>query len=136
MCKYHKIQLVIEFPNYYKRCADPLRSHKNVVKASLHEITLEELMLYCIPCEILPGQKLCFRCKNKVFVEKKENENVDVEHEKENEVIETDEISHETTNDIVNKSLEMLECFPLKVLQSDRKERSRMLQQSLKMLYP
>ena len=70
-------------------------------------------MLYCIPCEILPGQKLCFRCKNKVFVEKKENENVDVEHENENEVIETDEISHETTNDIVNKSLEMLECFPL-----------------------
>ena len=28
----------------------------------------------------------------------------------------TDEISHKTANDIVNQSLEMLECSPLKVL--------------------
>ena len=52
----------------------------------------------------------------------------------------TDEISHETANDIVNQSLEMLECFPLKVLQSNRTlstgKRSMILQQSLKMLYP
>ena len=34
--------------------------------------------------------------------------------------METDEISHETANDIVNQSLEMLECSPLKVLRSDR----------------
>ena len=34
--------------------------------------------------------------------------------------METDEISHETANDIVSQSLEMLECSPLKVLRSDR----------------
>ena len=57
-----------------------------------------------------------FCCKNKVFVAKKENGNVDIEHENENEVMGTDEISHKTANDIVNQSLEMLECSPLKVL--------------------
>ena len=56
----------------------------------------------------------CF--KNKVFVMKKENKNIDIEHENENEVMGTDEISHKTANDIVNQSLEMLECSPLKVL--------------------
>ena len=45
---------------------------------------------------------------------------VDIEHKNENELMATDEISHETANDIVNQSLEMLECFPLKVLQSNR----------------
>ena len=116
-CKYHKTQFAPEFSNYYRRCADPVRSHNNVVKTSLHEI---EFRLYCIPCEILPGEKLCFCCKNKVFVEKRDNENVGIEHENENEVMETDEILHETANDIINQSLEMLECSPLKVLQSDR----------------
>ena len=57
-----------------------------------------------------------FCCKNKVFVMKKENKNIDIEHENENEVMGTDEISHKTANDIVNQSLEMLECSPLKVL--------------------
>ena len=80
-----------------------------------------------------------FVVKKKVFVEKKENDNVDIEHE--NEVMETDEVSHETANDIINQSLEMLECSPLKVLQSDRtltigKRKIKMLQQSLKILYP
>ena len=49
ICKYHKTQFVTEFSNYYRRCADPLRSHKKVVKTSLHEITLEEFRSYCIP---------------------------------------------------------------------------------------
>ena len=122
MCasKYHKTQFVTEFSNYYRRCADPLRSHKNVVKTSLHEITLEEFKLCCIPYKILPGQKLCICCKNKVFVEKKANENVDIEHENENEVMETDEISHEIANHIVNQSLQILECSPLKVFRSER----------------
>ena len=48
VCKYHKTQFVTEFSNYY-RCADPVRSHKKVVKTSLHEITSEEFRLYCIP---------------------------------------------------------------------------------------
>ena len=108
VCKYHKTQFVTKFSNHYRRYADPLRSHKNVVKTSLHEITLEEFRLYCIPYEILPGQKLCFRCKNKVFVEKKEKEKVDIEHENKNEVMVADEILHETANEIVNLSFEIL----------------------------
>ena len=120
VCKYHKTQFVTEFSNYYKRCADPLRSHKNVVKTNLHEIALEEFRLYCILYDIVPGQKNCFHHKKKVSAEKKENENVDIEHENTNEVMETDEISHETANDIVNQSLEMMECSPLKLLRSER----------------
>ena len=58
MSKYHKTQFVTEFSNYYWRCVDPLRSHKNVVKTSLHEIPLEEFRLFCITYKILPGQKL------------------------------------------------------------------------------
>ena len=55
--------------------------------------------------------------------------------------METGKIFHEIANDIVNQSVEMFECFSLKVLQSDRtlsigKRRSWMLLQSLKMLYP
>ena len=34
--------------------------------------------------------------------------------------METDEVLHETANNIVNQSLEVLECSPLKVLRSDR----------------
>ena len=45
VCKYHKTQFVTEFSNYYRRCTDPLRSHKNVVKSSLHKITLEEFKI-------------------------------------------------------------------------------------------
>ena len=76
--------------------------------------------MWGIPYEILPGQKLCFHCKNKVFVQKNENENVNIEHDNEHNVTEIDEISHETANDIVNQSLEILECSSLRVLQSDR----------------
>ena len=117
VCKY---QFVTEFSNHYRRCADPLRSHKNVMKTSFHKITLKEFRLYCITYEILPGQKLCFRCKNKEFVEKKENENVDTEHENDTDAMETDEILHETANDIVKQSLEMLECSSLKISRPDR----------------
>ena len=84
---------------------------------------------------------MCFRCKNKVFIEKKENENLDIEQKNDNEVMEPDETSHKTAHDIVNQSLEILECSPLKVLRSDRtlsisKRKTRMLLQSLKILYP
>ena len=54
------------------------------------------------------------------MLRKKQNENVGIEHGNENEVMETNEILHETANDIVNQFLEILECSPLKVLWSDR----------------
>ena len=49
VCKYYKTQFLTDVSNYYRRCADPLRSHKNVVKSSFHKIALEEFRLYCIP---------------------------------------------------------------------------------------
>ena len=89
---------------------------KNLVKTRLHEKTLEEFRLYCIPYEIQPGQTFCFCYKYKIFVDKKENENVNIEHENENNVMETDKISHEAANQFANQSLVMLECSYLKVL--------------------
>ena len=71
VCKYHKTQFVPEFSSYYRRCADHHRSPKNVVKANLQEITLEEFGLCCIPYEVLPGQQLCIRCKTMYFLRKK-----------------------------------------------------------------
>ena len=71
LCKYHKTQFVTVFSNYYRRLADPLRSRKNVVKTSLHEITVEEFRLYCIPYEILPRQKFVFVAKTKYLSRKK-----------------------------------------------------------------
>ena len=61
-----------------------------------------------------------FDVKANICWEKRKSEYVDTEHENENEVMETDEISHETANGIVKQSLEMLECSPLKLLWSDR----------------
>ena len=57
-----------------------------------------------------------FIVKIKHLLRRKESQNVDNEHENKNDIMETDSISHETANDIVSQSLEMLECSPLKVL--------------------
>ena len=40
--------------------------------------------------------------KTKYLLRKKENKNVDIEHENENEVMETHEISHEITNNNIH----------------------------------
>ena len=62
-------------------------------------VILSLSMIYIYICKI--AHQMCynhpFSQRNKVFVEKKENENVDIEHEIENLVMETDEILHETT---------------------------------------
>ena len=76
-----------------------------------------------MPYEILPGQKICFHGKNKLSAEKKQNENVDIEHGNENKVMETDEILHETANDTVNQTLvTLLKVYstPLKALCSEK----------------
>ena len=80
------------------------------MKTILSEITLEEFRLCCLPYEILLGQKLMFSLQKQSTFEKKENDNVDTQHENENEAMETDEILLVTANDIVNQSVEMLDC--------------------------
>ena len=111
-----KLDLPLSFQIIAEDVQTLLEVIKNVVKTSLHEII--QIMLYTL--WDFTWTKIMFCCKNKVFVTKKENKNIDIEHENENEVMGTDEISHKTANDIVNQSLEMLECSPLKVLWSDR----------------
>ena len=95
VCKYHKSQFDTEFSINYGRYTDHFKSHKNVVKANVHVISPEEFRLNCITYELLPGQKLCFCCKNKVFLEKEDKGSVEIRHKihNENEVMETDQIT-------------------------------------------
>lgn len=82
--EYHKTQFFIEF--------------SNVVKISLHETTLEDFRLYCIPYELLHRKKLCFCCKNKVVLDKEDEENIEIGHmvHNGNEAMEIDKISQKT----------------------------------------
>ena len=83
-----------------------------VTKMLLNQVFIKQLWKnsdYIVYLIKFYGDNNCFCCKHNVFVEKKEYENVDIEHLNENEVMGTDEISQETANDIINKSLEMLE---------------------------
>ena len=68
MFKYHKTQFVTEFSNYYRRCADLLRSHENVVKTSLfawNNFGRIQFILYTL---LNSTGKKCFCRKNKVFL--------------------------------------------------------------------
>ena len=56
---------------------------------------------------LLPGQKLCHRCKITLFKDKGQEPCIEDSDIKE-------ELSAESAMDIVNKSLEVLECSPLK----------------------
>ena len=68
--------------------------------------------------EILPGQKLCRRCFNKLFnVTQKLHENTPADQET---IQVEDEPSIESARHIVNQSLELLDCSPIKVIRTDR----------------
>ena len=61
---------VTEFSNYYRKCADLLRSHKNA-KTNLHEITLEEFRLYCLLMKFYQDKNYVLVVKAKCFLRKK-----------------------------------------------------------------
>ena len=120
ICKNHRCKFISDFSNNYRKCLDPLGVHKKIVKTSLQEVTLEEYKQFCenYP-NILPGKKLCFRCRIQLFLKRDEGvENMVQEKEL---PMELDIVSFETANDLVNQCLESLDCSPLKVAQSDRK---------------
>ena len=96
-------RLISDFSNNCRNCVGPLSIHKTSVKTSLYEIKLEKYKQFCASYHILPGQKICFRCKNKIFVK-----NVD------------SDLLFEAGCSLVNQSLEIFDCSPLKVVRSDR----------------
>ena len=92
--------------------------HKSVVKANLHEVSLPEFHSLCATYNVLPGQQVCMKClkrakDNAASVDTVEN---DIEMEKE----ENEKISVETAHEIVDNSLELFDCSPLKNVKSDR----------------
>ena len=69
VCKYYKTQFFTEFTNYYRRCAGPLRRHKNDVQRSLNETTLEEFRLYLM--KFYQDKNYVFVVKRKILLRKK-----------------------------------------------------------------
>ena len=57
-----------EFTNYYRRCAGPLRRHKNDVQRSLNEITLEEFRYLM---KFYQDKNYVFIVKRKILLRKK-----------------------------------------------------------------
>ena len=96
-------RFISDFSNNCRKCVDPVSIHKTSVKTSLYEITLEEYKQFCASYRILPDQKVCFWCKNKIFVK-----NVD------------SDLLFEAGCSLVNQYLEIFDCSPLKVVRSDR----------------
>ena len=101
-----------EFVNTTKtsKCADPLNIHQNIVKINLHVLILEEFK-QITQYKVLPGQKICRNCVNTIFKSEDADQNDDIE-----EVMtgDSDQMPVEAAKELVNDSLEMLECSPLK----------------------
>ena len=83
--------------------------------------------------KVLPGQKICRNCVKTIFKTEDADQNDDVE-----EVMteDSDQMSVEAATELVNDSLEMLECSPMKILRSDRtlKLRKRKIESAISKL--
>ena len=93
--------------------------HKSLVKTNLHEVSLPEFHNLFATYDVFLGQRICMKCLKRAkdnaaaSVDTVEN---DIEMEKE----ENGEISVEIAHEIVDKSLELFDCSPLKNVKSDR----------------
>ena len=121
LCSNHRYRFIPDFANNCRKCVDPLSIYKTSLKTSFHEITLEEYQQFCASYRILPGQTICFQCKNKIFVKNVNSvENQNQEQETDEETVVTDDLSFEAVCSPVNQSLEMFDYSPLKVVRLDR----------------
>ena len=69
----------------------------------------------------LTWSKNKFRCKNKNFVKNMDSvENQNQGQETDGEMVVTDDLSFQAACSLVNQSLEIFDCSPLKVVQLDR----------------
>lgn len=76
ICNYHTKKIISYYPNAYKRCCNPYKIHKKENTYRLMEITLEgaDQVSNYLEIELIPGQKICKNCLEKVkdeLVEKK-----------------------------------------------------------------
>ena len=114
VCNYHKKQFLDDFSNNFRyKCADPLAIHKSLVKTNLHEVSLEDFKKGFFKYDILPGLKVG-NCWKKISTI---SENIDSEESEENIY----DVSFESASGIVHKSLQLLDCSPLKTVKTDRK---------------
>ena len=103
-------------------------SSQNIVKSNLHVVPLEEYK-QITQYKFLPGQKICRNWVKTIFKNEDADQNDDIEKVM---IGDSDQILAKAGTELVNDSLEMLECSPLKTLPSSRtlklgKERSRAL---------
>lgn len=60
LCSKHKLQLIDNYSNEHRyKCVYPFSTHKQLVKASLHEVTLPKLYRKFSIYNPLPGQRVC-----------------------------------------------------------------------------
>ena len=118
ICIHHKNNFIRDYSNNHKKCSDPFKIHKSTVKTNLHIVTLGEYKKTYNSLDILPGQKICRNCNHKLFTSK---ENDEGKYDVNNSTMDIDhDMSVETATELVNESLEMFECSPLKWTRSDR----------------
>ena len=66
-------------------------------------------------------KKTCLRCKNKILVKNVDSaETQNQGQETDEETVVTDDLSFEAAYSLVNQSLEIFNCSPLKAVRSDR----------------
>ena len=97
--------------------------HKAFVKTNLHQVSLSEYSNFFTLYDILPGQRIFIkwlkRAKNSDSEDNVPKDNVN-EIYKSNVDMEKDQISVETACNIVEKSLGLFDCSPLKNVKLDR----------------
>ena len=121
LCPKRKLQFIDNYSHKLQyKIVDPFSIHKQLAKISLHEVTLPEFYSMFSTYNVLPGQWVCMEC----FKRAKDNvaaSTITIENEVEiDEKEEEDEISAETGHNVVDKSLELFDCSPLKNVKPDR----------------
>ena len=66
ICQHQKTQYVRNYSNNFRKCADPLNIHQNIVKSNLHVVTLDEYK-QITRYEVLPSQNICRNCVKTIF---------------------------------------------------------------------
>ena len=95
---------------------------KAFVKTNLREVSLSEYSNFVAQYDILPGQNVCMKC---LKTAKDSDSECNVPKDNVNEICESDvdmekdEISIEMVCNIVEKSMELLDCSPLKNVKSN-----------------
>ena len=120
LCPKHKLQFIDNYSHEHRyKYVDPFSIHKQLVKTNLHEVTLLEFHSMFSTYNVLTGQRVCMKCFKRAKDVAASTITIGNEVEMD-EKEEKDEISIETTHDVVDKSLELFDCSLLKNVKPDR----------------